>query len=110
MESLTINKIEKFTESGEKWISVNIYDKKIPFYFWIDCSLIDGYGNHKDFKTDDLYIDWDFNQYIFNLENSKDLQAKQYQEDPENIDAIQELIDENNSFLVNILKNMEVTK
>ena len=108
MESLNINKIEKFTESGERWISVNIYDKKIPLYFWIDCSLIDGFGNHKNFKTEDLYIDWDFNQYIFNLENSKDIQAKQYQEDPENIDRLIDFIDENNEFLVNILKKMEV--
>lgn len=105
-----ILKIEKNTQSGEKWLSLKLHDKKEKQTFWIDCSLIDGYGNHKDFKTDDLYIDWEFNQYIFNLDNSKDLQAKQYQEDPENIDAIQELIDENNSFLVNILKNMEVTK
>lgn len=108
MESLEINKIEKFTESGECWISVNIYDKKIPFYFWIDCSLIDGFGNHKNFKTDDLYIDWDFNQYIFNLDNSNDIHAKKYQENPENIDNIQYLIDENNDYLVKILKNMEV--
>lgn len=108
MESLEINKIEKFTESGECWISVNIYDKKIPFYFWIDCSLIDGFGNHKNFKTDDLYIDWDFNQYIFNLDNSNDIHAKKYQENPENTDNIQYLIDENNDYLVKILKNMEV--
>ena len=43
MESLLINKIEKFTESNEHWIAVNIYDKKESFYFWIDCSLMDGF-------------------------------------------------------------------
>ena len=108
MESLKILSIEKFTESGERWISVRIKDNRKKFIFWIDCSLIDGYGNRDPkFKTDDLYIDWDFNQYIFNLENEKDLQAKQYQENPENIDNIQYLIDENNNYLVNILKNME---
>ncbi len=108
MESFKILNIEKFTESGERWISVNIKDLKNNFTFWIDCSLIDGFGNHKEFKTDDLYIDWDWNQYIFNLDNSKDIQAKKYQEDPENIDNLQYFIDDNNNYLVNILKNMEV--
>lgn len=108
MESLKIIDIEKFTESGERWISVKIKDNRKNFIFWIDCSLIDGFGNSKNFKTEDLYIDWNWNQYIFILDNEKDIQAKQYQEDPENIDNIQDLIDENNNYLVNILKNMEV--
>ena len=108
MESLKILSIEKFTESGECWISVKIKDNKKHFTFWIDCSLMDGFGNHNNFKTDDLYIDWDFNQYIFNLENEKDLHAKKYQTDPENIDLLTDFIDENNAYLVNILKNMEV--
>lgn len=51
MESLKIIDIEKFTESGECWISIKIHDKKENIYFWIDCSLIDGFGNHKNFKT-----------------------------------------------------------
>lgn len=100
MESLKIIDIEKFTESGECWISVKIQDKKENIIFWIDCSIMDGFGNHSEFKTDDLYVDWDFNQYIFNLENSKDLQAKKYQETTENIDRIQDLIDENNNYLL----------
>ena len=108
MESLKIINIEKFTESGECWISVKIHDKKENIYFWIDCSLIDGFGNHRIFKTDDLFVDWDWNQYIFNLENTQDIQAKKYQENYNNIDKIQFLIDENNDYLVNILKNMEV--
>lgn len=108
MESLKILNIEKFTESGECWISVKINDNIKNFTFWIDCALMDGFGNRKNFKTEDLYIDWDFNQYIFNLENEKDLHAKKYQIDPENIDLLTDFIDENNAYLVNILKNMEV--
>ena len=108
MQYFTILNIEKFTESGERWISVKIKDNRKNFIFWIDCSLMDGFGNRKNFKTEDLYIDWDWNQYIFNLENEKDLHAKQYQEDPENIDYLTDFIDENNNYLVNILKNMEV--
>lgn len=108
MEYFKILNIEKFTESSERWISVKIKDNRKNFIFWIDCSLMDGFGNRENFKTEDLYIDWDFNQYIFNLENEKDLYAKQYQEDPENIDYLTDFIDENNNYLVNILKNMEV--
>lgn len=104
MELLKILKIEK----NDGWISVKIHDKKEKFTFWIDCGLIDGFGNRKDFKTEDLYIDWDWNQYIFFIENEYDIQAQKYQKNPENIDRLTYFIDENNNYLVNILKNMEV--
>lgn len=104
MESLKILKIEK----NNGWISVKIHDKKEKIGFWIDCGLIDGFGNRKDFKTEDLYVDWDWNQYIFFTENEYDIRAKKYQENPENIDRLTDFIDDNNNYLVNILKNMEV--
>lgn len=109
MQTFDILKIEKMNSGGEHWIAVQLHDKKNNFTFWIDCGMIDGYGNKdpKKFKTDDLYIDWDFNQYIFILDNEKDLHAKKYQEDPENIDSIQYFIDEKNDYLIKILKNME---
>lgn len=105
-----ILKIEKNTQSGEKWLSLKLHDKKEKQTFWIDCSLIDGYGNYKDFKTDDLYIDWQFNQYIFNLDYMEDMDAKEYQENYRNVENITDFIDEKNDYLVNILKNMEVNK
>lgn len=107
MERFKIIKIERFKESGEKWISVYINDKKEDISYWIDCSLIDGYGNRKDFKTEDLYVDWSFNQYIFHLDNEIDIKHQEYQNNGDNIDYLQEFIDENNDYLVNILKEKE---
>lgn len=104
MERFKIEKIEEQKESGEKWISVLIKDNKEKISFWIDCSLIDGYGNHKDFKTEDLYVDWSFNQYIFHLDYEEDIKAQNYQNNGDNIDYLQEFIDENNDYLVNILR------
>lgn len=106
MKRFKILKVEKQKESGESWLSVLIDDKKEKISFWLDCGLIDGYGNKNNFKTEDLYIDWDFNQYIFDLYNENDLKAKEYQENGENIDYLQDFIDEKNDFLVNILKEI----
>lgn len=80
-------------EKGKNTISLLLKDEQKNFNFWIDCRLIDGFGNHKDFKTNELYIDWEFNQYIFYLTDDDDILAKKYQEDAENIEAINEYID-----------------
>ena len=96
MERFKIVKIQEHKE----YISVYINDKKEDISFWVDCSLMDGYGNKEDFKTEDLYIDWEFNQYIFNLDNSIDIKAKEYQENGDNIDELQYFLDEKNDELV----------
>ena len=101
MERFKIVKIQEHKE----YISVYINDKKEDISFWLDCSLMDGFGNKEDFKTEDLYIDWEFNQYIFNLDNSIDIKAKEYQENGDNIDEIQYFLDEKNEDLVAILRH-----
>lgn len=100
MDNFKILKIQKEKE----YFSILLHDEKEKHNFWIDCSLIDGYGNKKDYKTSDLYIDWEFNQYIFWLENEKDIFSKQYQEKAENIENIQNFLDENNDFILNQIK------
>ena len=102
MEDFKIIKIEKYNNNDGA--SIYLHDIKKDFSFWVDCCLIDGYGNRKDFKTNELYLDWDFNQYIFNLYNSIDIKAKKYQEAPENSENIQYFLDENNDKIVNIIK------
>ena len=100
MERFKIVKIQEHKE----YISVYINDKKEDISFWLDCSLMDGYGNKYNFKTEDLYIDWEFNQYIFNTDNSIDIKAKEYQENGDNIDELQYFLDEKNDDLVAILR------
>ena len=80
--------------------SIKLHDTKENFDFWVDCSIIDGYGNRENYKTEDLFIDWEFNQYIFDLYNENDLKAKAYQENGENIDEIQFFIDDKNNNLL----------
>ena len=96
MERFKIVKIQEHKE----YISVYINDKKEDISFWLDCSLMDGFGNKDNFKTEDLYIDWEFNQYIFNTDNSIDMKAKEYQENGDNIDELQYFLDEKNEDLV----------
>jgi len=96
MERFKIVKIQEHKE----YISVYINDSKEDISFWLDCSLMDGFGNKDNFKTEDLYIDWEFNQYIFNLDNSIDIKAKEYQENGDNIDELQYFLDEKNDELV----------
>lgn len=84
----------------KEYFSIKLHDTKENFDFWIDCSIIDGYGNKENYKTEDLFIDWEFNQYIFDLYNENDLKAKAYQENGENIDEIQFFIDDKNDDLL----------
>ena len=85
------------------YASALIKDNEKHISFWIDYSKMDGYGNKQDFKTEDLYVDWDFNQYIFNLDNSLDIEQKEYQENAENLDYLDEFIDMNNDYLLSFL-------
>lgn len=84
----------------KEYFSIKLHDTTENLDFWIDCSIIDGYGNHENYKTEDLYIDWEFNQYIFDLYNENDLKAKAYQENGENIAEIQFFIDDKNDDLL----------
>ena len=84
----------------KEYFSIKLHDTKEHFDFWIDCSIIDGYGNRENYKTKDLYIDWEFNQYIFDLYNENDLKAKEWQENGENIDDLQYFIDDKNDGLL----------
>ncbi len=93
-------------ENYDGGTSLLLHDNKNNFNFWIDCWIIDGYGNKKDFKTTDLYIDWEFNQYIFYLYDENDLKAKEYQENGENIDNIQYFIDDENDNILNLIERM----
>lgn len=84
--------------------SILLQDDSIKI--WLDCCLMDGYGNKSNYKTDDLYIDWEFNQYIFMTDNENDLKIKEYQENVDNIEKITEFIDEHNGELIkDFLKN-----
>ena len=105
MEDLKI--IEKHFEKN--YFSILIHDMKEDIKIWIDCDLMDGYGNKDNFKTEDLYINWEFNQYIFFLNDENDLKIKDYQENIDNIEKIDYFIDENNNNLINeFIKESEV--
>lgn len=97
MKRFKILKVEKM---GDNWVAVNIKDLKNNFTFWLDCDVMDGYGNKDNYKTEDLYISWEFNQYIFHLDNIKDLEAKEWQENPDNTDDLQDFIDDKNDKLL----------
>lgn len=105
MENLKI--IKKHFEKN--YFSILIHDKKEDVKIWIDCDLMDGYGNKENFKTDDLYIDWEFNKYIFSRYDENDLKIKNYQENIDNIEKIDYFIDENTNNLINeFIKESEV--
>lgn len=99
MERFQILKVEKQTQCGEKWISVLLKDIKKDHDFWIDCSLIDGYGYRLEKYQEESYIDWDFNQYIFHLDYEEDIKAKDYQKNPTNVVDLDYFIDDNNEIL-----------
>lgn len=85
----------------KEYFSIKLHDTKENFDFWIDCSLIDGYGKRTEYeKEKEIFIDWEFNQYIFNLYNSIDLKAKEYQENAENVDDITYFIDDKNDDII----------
>ena len=99
-ENITIVKMHREKE----YFSLQLKDEKEKITFWIDCSLCDGYGNRENYKTEELYIDWEFNQYIFAIGNSKDDEAKAYQENEENLERIQFLLDSYNDEIIKLYK------
>lgn len=96
-----LNIIKK--ENNKNYVSILLNDNKYNITFWIDTALMDGFGNKpkKNTSKDDLFVEWDFNQYIFNLDNSEDLRIKSYQEDEKTFENINDFIDEKNSKIVN---------
>lgn len=99
MKNEYTNNLEILKKEFRKYdFSLKLKDN--DFIFWIDCCLIDGYGNKNNFQTDELYIEWEYNQYIFDLTNDIDLKAKSYQNDMDNIDNITDFIDNNNNELI----------
>ena len=89
----------------ENVLYIQLKDNINDFIFWIECGLIDGYGNRANYKTSELYIDWSYNQYIFYTDNAADIYAKEYQENGDNADAITHFIDNINDKLVKEFKN-----
>ena len=100
MERFEIIKVKKF----DVYTSIYINDKQEDISFWVDCWLTDGYGKRDNLQVGDLFIEWEFNQYIFNTDNSIDIKAKEYQENGDNIDELQYFLDEKNDELVAILR------
>ena len=81
----------------EFYISLLLRDLKKEHDFWVDCSVVNGYGYHidkEDFGStdDEYYLDWEFNQYIFSNYCESDMFAKRYQENQDNIERIDDFI------------------
>ncbi len=81
--------------SGNYYISAQIKDLEKKHIFWVDIGLIDEIGKHIDVSNvkeemfgDTLYLDWEWNQYIFHLEYDEDVFAQKYQEEQENIEGV----------------------
>lgn len=87
MEYKFIKEYRENIEGEGEWVSLLVSADGVEL--WIDCH-----------KADDDYWEWDFNQYIFDLYNSKDIEAKETQkkiyEDVENFDC----------FITEILENI----
>lgn len=105
--------MNRFTILKKEYIDDVLYlqlqdSGKNNFIFWIECGLIDGYGNTTNYKTNDLYINWAYNQYIFFTNDEADICAKEYQENVDNADAITNFIDDiNNNLVKDFLKNIK---
>lgn len=95
-------KIKKFEFERRNDFSMLLQDGDICF--WVDCYFIDGYGNKTTYTSDDVFIDWDFNQYIFYIENENDVMIMKYQENQDNRDKIQDFIDEQNDELIELFR------
>ena len=85
----------KSTNYSTYYISAQIKDLENKHIFWVDIGLIDEMGKHIDVSNveeemfgDILYLEWEWNQYIFHLDYEKDVFAQKYQEDQENIDDV----------------------
>ena len=77
------------------YISAQIKDLENKHIFWVDIGLVDEMGKHIDVSNaeeemfgDTLYLEWEWNQYIFNLDYEEDVFAQKYQEEQENIEGV----------------------
>lgn len=91
--------LKKVINNG--YFSILIEDKNEDIKLWIDCSLMDGYGNED--KNGD-FINWDFNKYIFWDEDEQDQKEKEYQENAEKVEDLIYFIDCKEQDLVNWYK------
>lgn len=94
--------LKKEIHKKENYFSILIEDEKNNIKFWIDCSLIDGYGKHDD---NGEFINWEFNQYIFNNYSDEDARQKEYQEDGEKVEQLIYFIEEQEQDLVKWYKS-----
>lgn len=87
MERFKILKIQehKATRDTTYYFSILLRDNLEHINFWLDCSIEEEEG--------EKYIDWEFNQYIFDIYNSIDIKAKEYQENSDNVEEIVYFID-----------------
>ena len=83
------------TNYNNYYISAQIKDIENKHIFWVDIGLVDEMGKHIDVSNieeemfgDTLYLEWEWNQYIFNLDYEEDVFAQKYQEEQENIDGV----------------------
>ena len=83
------------TNYNNYYISAQIKDLENKHIFWVDIGLVDEMGKHIDVSNieeemfgDTLYLEWEWNQYIFNLDYEEDVFAQKYQEEQENIDDV----------------------
>lgn len=87
MKRFKILKIQehKKTDDTNYYFSILLKDNLKDTKFWLDCSIEEEEGKK--------YIDWEFNQNIFNMLNNLDIKAKEYQENSNNIEEIVYFID-----------------
>ena len=85
----------KSTNYSNYYISAQIKDLENKHIFWVDIGLVDEMGKHIDVSNaeeemfgDTLYLEWEWNQYIFHLDYEEDMFAQKYQEEQENIEGV----------------------
>ena len=83
------------TNYNNYYISAQIKDLENKYIFWVDIGLVDEMGKHIDVSNieeemfgDTLYLEWEWNQYIFHLDYEEDVFAQKYQEEQENIEGV----------------------
>ena len=87
MKRFKILKIQehKKTKDNDYYFSILLKDNLKNIKFRLDCSITK--------ENNEKFIDWEFNQYIFDICNSLDIKAKEYQENSDNIENIVYFID-----------------
>lgn len=94
------------------YISAQIKDKEKKHTFWVDLGLVDEMGKHIDVSNveenmfgDTLYLEWEWNQYIFHLDYEEDVFAQKYQEEQENIESVDCFICEQEGLLMSYFES-----